>query len=48
MVDIITYMRGYLELQDSEEREDFLHYVQFLDGIFMQKVDEKAAKGKKK
>ena len=42
MVDIITYIRHHLELRDSEEREDVLHYIQFMDQIFMAKVDEKA------
>ena len=39
--EIVSYAE-YENIRDEEEREDLIHYVQFLDRIFMKDSDAKA------
>jgi hypothetical protein len=47
-MEAITSYAVFLRIREQEDREDFLHYIQFLDGIFMAEVAKKAKTAPKK
>jgi hypothetical protein len=46
LMEILAYASG--RPWDLDDREEFLHYIQFLDGIFMKVADDRAAANAKK